>query len=120
MLIALLLSIVPAGEALSDTAAEIEANHFYDCDGRKIFTQFIFWEWVNGHRVVKDWRLDKGFAPRRHGDGWRLRFQDGERMRVIDAPVFFESWSQHDVELLDRERWPVDVRSKLLSPVRPP
>lgn len=119
-MILLLLAILPLDGTLHDRCDELECNHFFDCDGRKVFTQFIFWEWRNGYRVVKDWRLQKDAWPRRHGDGWRLRFAEYDRMREVTAPVFFESWSQEDIELLDRERLPVEARSKLLSPVRPP
>ena len=107
-MILLLLCLLPTPDALSDRCEEIEVHHFYDCDGRKIFVQFIFWEWKNGYRVVKDWRLEKGQTPHRHGSGWRLTFMDGERLRIVDAPVKTESWGQEDRELLDRDRWPVE------------
>lgn len=114
---ALLLAIVPQSDALTQQVDAIELNHFYDDQGRPVFTQLLFWEWTNGERHLLDWRLQKtAIQPRRTADGWRLRFVDGEDVREIDTPNEpRESYSQHDPELLERERLPKELRAGLIG-----
>lgn len=112
-MIALLLAILPTEGVLADRIPEIELQHFYDCDGRHVFDQYIFWELKQGHRVVRDWRLAKGPLPQRTATGWKLRFSDQGRIREVTASHYRETWEQFDAELQNREFWPVEARSKL-------
>ena len=112
-MIALLLCILPTDSVLTDRCVELELQHFYDDCGRHVFDQYIFWELRQGHRVVKDWRLAKGQLPQRTATGWKLRFSDQGRIREVTASHFQESWGQDDREILNRELWPVEARTKL-------
>ena len=108
-MIAILLCILPASETLTDRVPEIECNHRYCDAGRYVGTQFIFWEYRNGVRVVMDWRNRHGKAHvQRRGTGWRLTFMDGERLRVVDAAAYRETWTQGDPEIEDRYRWGIE------------
>lgn len=126
MLIALLLGIIPQTDIITDRVDEIELNHRYDDNGKYYASQAIFWEWRDGARVVMDWRnCHRDLRPRRHGDGCRLTFQENvdryiqtngrhsveteTYLRVIDAPVWRETFTQHDPELEDRVRWDLEI-----------
>lgn len=108
-------------EPTEHLAACIEKNNFHDGEGRLVFTQLIVWQdelpYAN---VVKDWRMYDKINPivTRRGNEWRMTFWDEafHTMRVIRSPSFIETWTQHDPELLDRERVKTECRSGLGEP----
>lgn len=107
-----LLSILPAEGVAIDRCERIELNHFYDGDAQPIFDQVIFWD-----QNVVAWRLWKSEAqtPRRdwrHG-GYMTIWNDGDRLRVVRAGSFSETWTQYDPELEDRESLPHHLRRHL-------
>lgn len=116
----LLAAIVPQpGDMLRDVVDVIEVNHVYDDDGRPVFTQVIFWDWwMSASRYhVRTWRMVKEAVqlPRRdhvHG-GYVAQWLDGQTLRAVHALGIRETWTQYDVEMLERETLPVEQRSPL-------
>lgn len=86
----------------------IELNHFLDDNGRHVFDQVVFYEWVaskSKFRVIA-WRMVKCPAqlPTRTWDppGWECVWKDDQIMRSISAPSFRETWTQDDPERVNR------------------
>jgi len=102
-----------------DVVDVIEVNHVYDDDGRPVFTQQIFWVWSEreSRYHVRAWRMVKEAAqlPRRdhvHG-GYVAQWLDGQTLRAVHALSIRETWTQYDVEMLERETLPVEQRTPL-------
>jgi hypothetical protein len=111
----LFLGIVPQSPAvLSDSVATLEVQHFYDDEGRLIFTQLIGW---NENETVRFWRMAKTESHRPIRDwqngGYRVTFEDGDKMRTIASATFRETWAQHDRELENRSVLPPEQRRAL-------
>lgn len=111
----LFLGIVPQSPAvLSDSVATLEIQSFYDDEGRLIFTQLIGW---NENETVRFWRMAKTESHRptrdwQHG-GYRVTFEDGDKMRTVTSASFRETWAQHDSELENRAVLPPEQRKPL-------
>lgn len=109
----LLIGILPPQDVAEDRVDAIEHNHFYDDQGREVFTQVIFWD---GCEVVawRLWRNDLQTPWRdwRRG-GYVMIWNDADRLRVVRAPAMRETWTQHDPELENRERCPPHLRRGL-------
>lgn len=120
IIVVVLAAIVPQSDGvLRDQVDVIEVNHFYDDCGRLVFTQTIFWDWSedeSGYHV-RAWRLVKQQEqlPRRDhaGGGYVALWQDGEAIRAVHALGVRETWTQFDVELVERETFPVERRRPL-------
>lgn len=109
----------------------VELNHFHDAQGHSVYSQVIFWEWSpsDNRYETRAWKLVGDDLPREGittSNGFcRVRwFDKNERLsRVITAPCFRESWTQHDPERLDRSNVPEHERRALikrsLSPLEP-
>ena len=120
------MGTLPLDLVSTDAADVIELNHFYDGDGRPVFDQVIFWQWhadEDAYRV-RAWRLWKTPAQTPWRDwgshsvgglrgGYVTAWFDGDRLRVVRATSFRETWTQHDPELEDREFLPVHERPGL-------
>lgn len=112
----LLLMIVPYSEVAHDHVSIIEHNHFYDEQGRHVFTQNIFWRWnkYESRFDVIDFRLVKnGERP----VSKTLIWMDGGTLRKVHANNVQESWTQVDPELENRLVLPKEKRQEL-SPVQ--
>ncbi len=104
---------------------KVERNNFYDDEGRLVFVQFIFWEetphWHSRPYNVMAWRLDKGIPRPSYmydtGSVYRYRmiWNDGGTTRDIRCKIFTETWTQEDVEILEREFLPKEHRKGLLK-----
>ena len=116
MLALLLLASIASPEEIREECDSVELNHLYDDCGRRVLSQFIFWEWKNGCRVVRDWRLARAWDQRRTSRGWVLRFCDGECVRCVETPFLSETWSQEDRERANNDVLPPELRSLLLKP----
>lgn len=119
------LSILPAAERTSiahDTVDLAEVNHFHDEQGRLVFDQIIFYDWSHEHSryQVRAWRMlnspsqipQKNFVTGRYEVIWH----DGDITRRVEARAFRESWTQHDVEMTERQHLPKEQRRKLTTP----
>ncbi|HEX5102705.1 MAG TPA: hypothetical protein VFV87_02780 [Pirellulaceae bacterium] len=121
LLAAAAIGLLPLDFVTTDTADVIELNHFYDGDGRPVFDQVIFWQWHEreGAYHVLAWRLWKTPAQSPWRDwlrgGYAMAWFDGERLRVVRATSFTETWTQHDPELDDRQYFPVNLRRGLIG-----
>lgn len=108
---------MPHESVLSDRCDLVELNHFHCEQGHLILSQVVWWDLHRGEYHVRDWRLLKSESLRPRYDyargEWRSAWQDGERHREVIAATFRESWTQWDVELLDREKFHADRRRKL-------
>ena len=124
MFAAMLLSIIPMGDCVTQRVDLIEINHFYSESAEPVFSQLIFYDWCDesGRYQVRAWRLWKPSqsAPQRrwkHG-GYSITWKDGETMRQIIADSFRETWTQYDRELVEREFLPKEKRRELMRNLR--
>lgn len=100
----------------------IELHHSYDEVGRHVFDQLVFYDWSEEHaqyRVIA-WRMVKRDSqlPVRN---WRTHeyrcvWQDDGVLRDVRAPLYRETWSQHDPERANRRLFPEASRPDLLPP----
>lgn len=118
----LLLAILPREDVAEDRVDVVEVNHFYDCEGRLVFDQLIFYDWcprAERHQV-RAWRLMKtpSQLPQRNwgGVGYLAVWQDGEVLRRVHAASLRETWTQYDPELLEREWLAKEKRRELHKP----
>jgi hypothetical protein len=96
LLLACILPAIPRDVSDCDT---LEINHYYDGDARKIFTQLIFRDWQG----VQGWCMaDKALVS-----GNKVYTHSGKVVRFVRLEV---THTQHDPELNDRERIPVEQR----------
>lgn len=123
---ALLLALALCGDVrdtrmpvVEDRVDNIHENHFFDDDGRHVLDQQIYSDWCDEaeRHQVRAWRLMRYVNQRVVRDykrgGYISIWVDGERLRVIRAHSFTESWSQYDPELLERSVLPIDQRKDL-------
>ena len=113
------LAILPLPDVAEDYCYRIELNHFYDEDGRPVFSQVIFWD--ERHVIAwRNWRVPEQtpWLDRRRG-GYVTQWLDGDKFRVVRAAHYNESWTQHDPELVDRDARPAFAR-RLLKDEFPP
>lgn len=136
----------PQYGVLRDQADLIELNHFYDGDGKLLFSQLIFWEFrqVMGHRelVVRDYRLARSngakthIEVKQHMPQWavaknfdtnlfEVTWVDGTDVRKVSAVSYRETWTQSDPEVGNRGILCKDLRNELKStkpvcPTMPP
>ncbi len=122
-----LLCILPAPcEPVRDRCDAIEQNFYYDEQGRLVFAQLIYYDFppTAERHFVRAWRLvkDQSQVPQRdwRNGGYTSLFyeasQSGECWRLITAPSYYESWTQWDVELVEREYMPKEKRRELSGP----
>jgi hypothetical protein len=122
-LIAVALSasgVVPRDDVARESVDLIELNTFYDENGREVFRQVIFYDWSerDARYQVAAWRLVKHEVqlPRPDCCGrkfWTVLWNDGGVNRAITAHAYRETWTQYDVELVEREILPKEKRRKL-------
>jgi hypothetical protein len=122
-----LLLVLPSTEHSHSLTARqrvdlIELHHSYDEVGRHVFDQLVFYEWSRNrgtYRVIA-WRMVKRKAqlPQRTWQprGHRCLWQDDGVLREIWAPLFRETWSQHDPERANRRIFPEAGRPELTHP----
>ena len=109
IVLVVVLSIIQVDDVARESLDLVEVNHFFDEQGREVFTQVIFWDWSESdcRYMVRAWRLVKNpnILPVRDWDrgGYRSLWQDGEQLRDIHALSFRETWTQYDPELVERE-----------------
>ena len=108
---AFLLAILPQPWVATDEVFQLERNHFHDCQGQLVFIQLIgrerdyhvrFWILEKENRVQKDVT-----------SGYILRFDDNGILREIRSPNYYETFTQEDPELLDRDLLPKEQRRPL-------
>jgi hypothetical protein len=105
MLAALLLSVVPFDLPHEQRCDWIELNHFYDCGGNHVFSQWIFWDWSGYRKQVAGWRLVRP-ATRKVQDGVLLYESDSGKFIRVRCRDCRETWTQFDPEVADRDILP--------------
>ncbi len=119
MTLLLLLAVLPTPGVVCDRVDLVEVNHVHNEQGNPTITQLIFWQ--HGH--VRAWRLLKHCNHRPEHDAhrgeWVTIFQDGGLLREVRSTAFRESWTQYDVERIERDRLPQEWRAGLLFERQP-
>lgn len=124
-LVLMLLSVLPRPDVAEDRCDVLLYEHFYDGDGRKVFTQLCPLDW-NAEESRYDYvcfRLEKqcgSLRPQRDWlrGGYSVTFADGELLRVVRAHAMREDWTQTDSELTAREVLPKERRRGLITHTR--
>jgi hypothetical protein len=123
MLTALALSLfasLPLPDVACDTVDLIELNHVYSASGNPMYDQVVFYQWrpTTGDYQVRAWRLLKVSNDRPHRDfrrgDWVMIFSDKGILREVRSSAFRESWTQYDLEQVERDRLPREYRPGLL------
>lgn len=113
----LLFSTIPQDDIFVDNFDKAEINHFYDDQGRHVFDQILWSDWVGNDHRIEAWRLVKSpnVYPRlnRETDKYESVFYDNDLFRKVIAKSLVESWTQYDPELVGRESWPKEKRRDL-------
>jgi hypothetical protein len=95
----------------------IELNHYYDENGAHLLDQLIFYDWDSREERynIRAWRLLKtpSQMPRPINDGYETRFREGSGECHVTSDKFQETWTQYDVELLERRNLPRELRKEL-------
>lgn len=105
-------SVTAATAAAVASCGLVEINHRMDADGKQCFVQAIAWDWfgsestwhAQGWVMVDDWRRDS--------DGVTIWTGSGERIKV-HCKFFRETWTVHDPEVEDRNKFPCKYRRKV-------
>lgn len=115
---------VPPPGVAYDAADVSEQNAFYDECGKLIFIQHVWWLWSNDfarHECLA-WRMARHHSQRPARDwrngGYVAVWYDGDLLRVTRTGGFRESWTQVDVEVIDRQVLPKEQRRELSNPKR--
>lgn len=113
---------VPRDAVQKDDVDLIEVNHFYDCEGRLVFNQIIYYDWSHddARYQIRDWRLlkDHDQIPTRdwRNGGYRSEWVDFKQrngLRSISAVSVRETWTLHDPELDERAILAQEKRKEL-------
>lgn len=117
----LVLGTVPFYGPVETTVDSIEVNHFFDENGKPIFSQIILWEHSEQWVTLIAWRLLKcsRMVPVRRGEFYEVLWHDGVILRRVRSRAWFETWTQYDPELLARNKMPRDSRRELGGEVGP-
>jgi hypothetical protein len=120
IVVALALATSPAEYPCeTDTCDLCELNHYHDENGLHLLSQLIFYDWSerDGRHQVAAWRLlkDESRRPRRCDDGYETRWTEGGRQLRVVAKQYRETWTQWDVELVERKHLPREERRELFT-----
>lgn len=117
----LVLTAFPTYEPATDRVALIEVNHLYDCNGRHVIDQVIFYDWDTSHGrfQVRVWRLigKPGQLPVKDWgrDCYISYWRDTHTLRKVYASRKRETWTTYDPEVLEREMLPIEFRRELVQ-----
>lgn len=106
-----------------DRVDVLETNHFFDENGRHVFTQHIYYTFCHGdcrHHVIA-WRMHKTDHQIPHLDsrgGFTQIWVDADQLRCVRIWSLRETWTQFDVELIERQWLAREARRELFR-VRP-
>lgn len=95
----------------------IELNHFYDDRGKPVFTQYIIYEWNDGHAEyhVRNFLMEeKILFFKNHFAGLYTIILPETRVQVkITSQNFKESWTQIDPERINKKKLDENLRVKI-------
>lgn len=96
----------------------VEVHHYVAADGSPIFSQVIFWEFVDGRETVRDFRmLREGAAiPTWHHarDSAHCAVVANGRVIRVWGRAWRERWTDFDPEMQDRSERPVAERRRIM------
>lgn len=97
----------------------IDVNHYYRQDGTLAFDQLIFWRWSRSERrfisfgfvFLKDGRKDGQWigsdkVPKRCGDRYAVELTYHDVRYRVSCDCLIYSFTTHDPEAVDRQRFP--------------
>jgi hypothetical protein len=118
MIAALLMALLAEPPIVFERCDLIELNVVYCGEtGRESFRQLIFWEeiWPDARLHVREWRIVRNPSqyPLKNGVEWRAVVVEDEKITVIRAPTYRETWTTFDPELAERDVLPDNRRKKL-------
>jgi hypothetical protein len=118
LLALLLLSIVPRDDTVRESVDLIELNHTFNENGEPNLDQLIYYHWHRDRFEVIAWRMLRSplmIPYRDHANGGytAVWVDDRDTLRVVRSKDFRESWTQYDVELLERNVLPRELRREL-------
>lgn len=112
-----LFTTITQDDITVDNFDKAEINHFYDDQGRHVFDQVLWSDWVGNDHRIEAWRLVKSpnVYPKlnRETGKYESIFHDNDLLRKVIAKSLVESWTQYDPELVGRESWPKEKRRDL-------
>ncbi len=123
--VVIILSAIPHDDMATDRVDIVEVSHFFDEAGRSVFDQVVFWKFeADGTQHVRAWRLWKTSSQTPWRDwrngGYAMAWWDGDRLRIVRASSYRETWLQNDTELDDRTEFPAEDRAGLRGENLPP
>lgn len=98
----LIFATVPMDRHLMrETVDCVERNEFYDDEGKRVFCQWILWDWDGARHSVVAWRMNSGqhFQQRTT----QLTWSEGGNLRQVRGAYWRETWTQFDPEVAERE-----------------
>jgi hypothetical protein len=118
LVVLVVLGIGPESAVTTERVDRIETNHYFDEQGRHVFDQRIFWTFDKHacrYQIVA-WRLVKP-EHNHYLTGKSFCFSDDQRfIRNVKAVSVFESWTQYDPELIERQFLDKEDRRELTRP----
>ena len=121
-----LLTLFAPQNATSEHVDLVELNSHYDCMGRFVYEQVIFYEWRSDFNRyhVRAWVLSDGDKqPQRdYRNGlWIVKYTDRDQKfeRVITSTHFRRSWTQVDPERVNKKLLPESERHGLIKRLPP-
>lgn len=88
-----------------------------------VATYLLLWDWSPRKEdwVIVSWvRWNGRYPQHRSGRLWFAHFHDrGHVLRVVSAPCFRETWTDHDPEVLNQKVFPREERRGLTPAVKP-
>ncbi len=115
-----------ANHVTTDHVDLVEVNYCYDDQGHPMIQQLIFYDWCPASRCyrVRDFRLLETVESLPHrvrgGRAYVVTWyddRDGIARRVI-AKAVRKTYTRHDPEMVERERFPKDTRRELTPALR--
>ncbi len=113
-------------QVTTDHVDLVEVNHCYDDRGHPMLRQLIFYDWCPANHCyrVRDFRLIESVDQLPHrirgGKEYVVMWyddRDGVARRVV-AKTMRKTYTHHDPEMLERDRFPKEMRRELTPALR--
>ena len=126
---ALAFATEPRQDVLREQVDAIECNSLYSyCEENDTysltFSQLIFrkWDWQAGTHVIEAWRMQRTQGDtkdkievryNRNTGMYEATWFDGNALHVVSSRSYYETASDYDVEVSERNNLPVHLRREL-------
>lgn len=118
----LLILTLPNETIVENTFDLIELNHYYNDEGKRVFSQYMMCDWSNEKKtfVCQIWLMQgEDVSHELTLNGVELLLWDPKskrRLHRIRAPAFTETWTQFDREVENRKILSPNERKGLVIP----